>query len=106
VPKLLSQARETPRQFVERRVTISGDVAICYASVRIGHRKITLSVSGSTIAKREAVMHSWHKSLLHDAVPPLIRKWGAKLEVKVAAYFLQRMKTKRGVAITRPGTFA
>jgi predicted metal-dependent hydrolase len=75
--------------------------------VRIGHRKITLSVRpGSTIAKREAVMHSWHKSLLHDAVPPLIRKWGAKLEVKVAAYFLQRMKTKWGVAITRPGTFA
>ena len=65
--------------------------------VQLGHRKITLSVRpGSTMAKRKAVMHRWHKSLLHDAVPPLIRKWEAKLQIKVAAYFLQRMKTKWG----------
>ena len=41
-------------------------------------------------------MHEWHKSLLHDVVPPLIKKWEPKLNVKVARYFLQRMKTKRG----------
>ena len=41
-------------------------------------------------------MHEWHKSLLHDAVPELIRKWEPKLGVKVAGYFLQRMKTKWG----------
>ena len=41
-------------------------------------------------------MHEWHKGLLHEAVPRLIRKWESRLEVKVAAYFLQRMKTKWG----------
>ena len=60
-------------------------------------RSITLTVRpGSDQAKREAVIHAWHKGLLHDAVPHLIRKWEPRLEVKVAAYYLQRMKTKWG----------
>ena len=41
-------------------------------------------------------MHEWHKSLLHAAVPALIERWERKLQVKVEAYFLQRMKTKWG----------
>ena len=41
-------------------------------------------------------MHEWHKALLHEAVPPLIRKWEAKLGVTVSGYYLQRMKTKWG----------
>jgi len=41
-------------------------------------------------------MHEWHKSLLHEAVPGLIRKWERKLGVEVAGYFVQRMKTKWG----------
>ena len=51
---------------------------------------------GSGAPKREAIMHAWHKSLLHDAVPGLIRKWEPGLNVKVTRYFLQRMKTKWG----------
>jgi predicted metal-dependent hydrolase len=38
----------------------------------------------------------WHKSLLHEVVPGLIRNWEPKLGVKVRGYFLQRMKTKWG----------
>ena len=41
-------------------------------------------------------MQEWHRALLHGAVPPLIRKWEAKLGVAVASYFVQRMKTKWG----------
>jgi predicted metal-dependent hydrolase len=41
-------------------------------------------------------MHDWHKFLLHQTVPPLIRKWERRLRVEVAGYFLQRMKTKWG----------
>lgn len=60
---------------------------------RMDHRRITLSVRpGSDRAKREAVMHQWHKRLLHEAVPRLIHKWEPRLHVRVAAYFLQRMK--------------
>jgi|SRR5450755_3671299 len=46
--------------------------------------------------KRADVIHEWHKSLLHDVVPSLIKKWELRLKVKVAGYFLQRMKTKWG----------
>lgn len=103
--KLLGQARETPRQFVEReshylwgrRYLLSIVEKDVKPFVRLDHRRITLTVRpGSSPAKREEIMQEWHRSLLHEAVPPLIRKWEAKLGVEVAGYFLQRMKTKWG----------
>lgn len=103
--KLREQARETPRQFVEReshylwgrRYLLSVTEKEAKPSICLGHRNITLTVRpGSSRAKREAVVHEWHKSLLHDAVPELIGRWESKLGVEVAGYFLQRMKTKWG----------
>lgn len=104
--KLLGQARETPRQFVERESHYLWGRRYLLSvreddekppSVRLSHRTITLTVRpGSSAAKRQAVMHAWHKSLLHNAVPELIRTWEPKLGVEVAGYFLQRMKTKWG----------
>lgn len=103
--KLLGQAKETPRQFVEReshylwgrRYLLSVVERDAKPFVRLDHRRVTLTVRpGSTPAKREEVMQEWHRALLHESVPPLIRKWEAKLGVKVAGYFLQRMKTKWG----------
>ena len=103
--KLRGQARETPRQFVEceshylwgRRYLLLVREEEAKPSVHLTHRSITLTVRpGSNTAKRAAVMHEWHKSLLHDAVPELIRRWEPKLGVRVAGYFLQRMKTKWG----------
>lgn len=102
---LRGQARETPRQFVEReshylwgrRYLLSVQEEIAKPSVRLSHRVIMLTFRpGSSTAKRAAVMHEWHKSLMHEAVPELIRKWEPRLGVKVARYFLQRMKTKWG----------
>jgi predicted metal-dependent hydrolase len=110
--KLKAQARETPRQFVEReshylwgrRYLLSVVEEEAKPFVRLSHRKITLTVRpGSSKAKREAVMHEWHKSLLHDAVPGLIKKWEAKLGVRVSGYYLQRMKTKWGGCNNRAG---
>lgn len=51
---------------------------------------------GSDLFKRAAVMHAWHKSLLHGVVPGLIDKWQDRLNVSVSAYFLQKMKTRWG----------
>jgi predicted metal-dependent hydrolase len=110
--KLRGQAREAPRQFVAREshylwgrrylLTVREEEA--KPSVRLGHRRITLSVRpGSGRAKREAVIHAWHRSLLHDALPGLIRKWEPKLGVEVTGYFLQRMKTKWGSCNHRVG---
>ena len=99
------QARETQRQFVEReshflwgrRYLLTLREEDAKPSVRLSHRRITLTVRpGSSRARRQAVMHGWHKSLLHDAVPGVIHKWERTLGVEVAGYFLQRMKTKWG----------
>jgi predicted metal-dependent hydrolase len=103
--KMRGQARETPRHYVEReshylwgrRYLLSVKEEEAKPSVRLSHRSITLTVRpGSSNAKRAAVMHEWHKSLLHDVIPELIRRWEPKLGVEVAGYFLQRMKTKWG----------
>jgi predicted metal-dependent hydrolase len=103
--KLRAQARETPRRYVTReshylwgrRYLLKVVEKDEKPSVRLSHRRITLTVRpGSSRAKREAVMHAWHRSLLHEAVPKLIQKWEARLGVTVSAYFLQRMKTKWG----------
>jgi predicted metal-dependent hydrolase len=110
--KLKNQARETPRQFVTResqylwgrRYLLTVAYADAKPSVRIDHRRITLTVRpGSSPEKRAEVMHEWHKSLLHEVVPQLIRKWEAKLGVQVERYFLQRMKTRWGGCNHRAG---
>lgn len=110
--KLRAQARETPRQFVEReshylwgrRHLLSVVEQDTRPGVKLDHRRITLTVRpGSTQAKREEVMQEWHRALLHEAVPALIWKWEAKLGVKVSGYFLQRMKTKWGGCNHRAG---
>ncbi len=103
--KLENQARETPRQFIEREshylwgrrhlMTVVHRDARPF--VALDHKRITLTVRpGSDAAKRAKVIHDWHKALLHEAVPLLIRKWEGKLKVEVRGYFLQRMKTKWG----------
>lgn len=110
---LRGQARETPRQFVEReshdlwgrRYLLAVEEAEGKPSVRLGPKRIVLTVRpGSSRERREAVLHEWHRGLLHEAVPELLRKWEARLGVRAAGYFLQRMKTKWGSCNPRART--
>jgi predicted metal-dependent hydrolase len=110
--RMREQAREAPRQFVEReshdlwgrRYLLAVHYQDAKPSVALDHRRITLTVRPhASDAKRSEVMHEWHKSLLHRIIPALIRKWEAKLRVKVHRYFLQRMKTKWGSCNHRAG---
>lgn len=110
--KLRNQARETPRKFIEREshfiwgrrhlMTIHHvDAKPC---VTLDHKRITLTVRpGADAKKRAEVIHEWHKGLLHEVVPTLIKKWQPKLKVTVSSYFLQRMKTKWGSCNHRAG---
>ncbi len=109
---LRAQARETPRQYIEReshdlwgrRYLLTVVEWDGKPSVQIDHRRIVVSVRpGSALAKREEIMHRWQRSLLHAVVPALIQKWETKLGVRVAAYFLQRMKTQWGGCNHRVG---
>ncbi|HTR15304.1 MAG TPA: SprT family zinc-dependent metalloprotease [Roseiarcus sp.] len=110
--KLRGQAREAPRKLVERethylwgrRYLLTIRYEDAKPSVALDHRRITLTVRpGTSTATRADVVHDWHKSLLHDVVPTLIRRWEPKLSVKVSGYFLQRMKTKWGSCNHRAG---
>jgi predicted metal-dependent hydrolase len=110
--KLKSQVRESPRQFIEReshylwgrRYLLSVVHRDARPSVTLDHKRITLAVRrGSDAQRRAEVLHEWHKSLLHEAIPPLIEKWEARLGVRVTGYFLQRMKTKWGSCNHRAG---
>ena len=73
-------------------------------SVTVDHKRITLYVRpDSTPAKRAAVIHDWHKTVLHQAIPPLLEEWQRRLGVRATGYFLQRMKTKWGSCNHRAG---
>lgn len=103
--KLLAQARETPRRFItrethyvwgRRHLLVVVERAV-KPHVLLDHKRITLVVrAGTTPEKRAELVHEWHKSLLHAAIPELIAHWEPRLGVKVQRYFLQRMKTKWG----------
>ena len=103
--KLQQQAREEPRQYVTRetlylwgqRYLLEVEEKDTKPCVTWDHTRILLTVRpGSDHTKRAKVIHEWHKQLLHQSVPKLIRKWEQRLGVNVSDYFLQKMKTKWG----------
>lgn len=103
--KLFNQAREAPRKLIEReshylwgrRYLLTVVEQETKPGVKLDHKRITLHIRpGSDAAKRAEVFHEWHKSLLHEVIPPLIQQWEPRLGVEVKSYFLQRMKTKWG----------
>lgn len=103
--QLLAQARESPRECIERethflwgrRYLLKVRQANARPRIDLDHGNLTLTVRPNTEqAKRAEIIHNWHKSLLHDSIPPLIAKWEEILGVQVHKYFLQRMKTRWG----------
>mgnify|MGYP003383300750 CR=1 FL=1 len=100
-----AQARETLQRFATRESHILWGRWYLLTvieretkpGVTLDHKLINLTLRpGSDMTKRAAVMHDWHKGLLPAAVPPLIRQWEPKLQVRIGGYFLQRTKTQWG----------
>jgi predicted metal-dependent hydrolase len=111
--RLRQQVREPRRQYVTRESHYVWGrrylLAIVESNTRprvvLDHKRITLYVRpGSSRDKRAETLHEWHKRQLHDVVPGLIEKWEPRIGVKVAGYFLQRMKTKWGSCNPGAGT--
>lgn len=108
-----AQARESPRRHVTReshyiwgrRYLLDVQYVDARPRVRQDHKRITLLVRpGSDEAKRARVMHAWHKAQLHAVLPELIQRWEKSLDVRVHAYYLQRMKTRWGSCSHTRGT--
>ena len=65
--------------------------------VILDERCITMFIRpGADAAKRAAVMHAWHRTILHNALPELIRRWELLLNVRLERYFLRWMKSRWG----------
>ena len=103
--KLQEQERETPREYLNReshylwgkryllKVTESDEPP----QVELKHTKMLLQVRpGTGKEKMQFIIEAWYREQLKQAVPPLIAKWEPIMRVKVARFFVQRMKTKWG----------
>lgn len=100
-----AQERETPREYLDReshyvwgkRYLLSLRESFDSPTVALKHKRIILSVHpGSDETKRQVILDEWYRGQLKEAIPPLIVEWQRHLGVKVARFFVQRMKTKWG----------
>jgi predicted metal-dependent hydrolase len=103
--KLRGQERETPREYLDREshyvwgkrylLRVVEDNAA--PRVEVQPKMLVLRVRpGADDTAREAVMAGWYRQLLKTAVPPLIHEWESRLDVSVARFYVQHMKTKWG----------
>ncbi len=103
--KLQAQERETPREYIERESHYLWGkrylLKICENGgphrVELTHNHFVLHVRpGIDEDRRRLIVEEWYRSQIKQAVPPLIDKWEPILGVKVARFFVQRMKTRWG----------
>jgi predicted metal-dependent hydrolase len=72
--------------------------------VTVEDGRITLFVRpGADTAKRAAALHAWHRKVLQEALPPLLRTWELRMNVRLTGYSLRRMKTRWGTCNHRAG---
>lgn len=112
--QLREQERETPREFLPReshhvwgrryllelRERLPGRPA-----VEISHNRLLLRLPAeSDTQRRQTTLETWYRLQVHEAAPPLIDRWSAKLGVRPARFFVQHMKTKWGSCNPKTGT--
>ena len=111
--KLREQERESPREFIDReshfvwgrRYLLKLVEADRAPSVELSHSKMVLSVRPDTgKLRREQIVEEWLRTQMHEAVPPLVKKWQRIMGVQVKNTFIQRMKTKWGSCNHRAGS--
>lgn len=110
---LRAQARETPREYLDReshyvwgrRYLLRVVQREGVPSVELKHNGMVLSVrGGADQAAKEAVMARWYRDQIKALAPQLISKWEPVLGVSVKRVFVQQMKTKWGSCNPRAGT--
>lgn len=103
--KLQAQERETPREYLDReshyvwgkRYLLTVIESDEMSAVEVKHNQMHLRVRpGTSDKKKQAIVEDWYRAQLKQALPALITKWEPLIGVKVARFFVQRMKTKWG----------
>ena len=103
--KVQAQERELPRDYIDREshylwgkryllTVVERDAA---PSIDRKHNRIVLAVRpGTATERRGELLDAWYREQVKTAVPPLLKKWEALMNVKSSKVFVQRMKTKWG----------
>jgi hypothetical protein len=103
--KFQAQARETPREYLEResyfvwgrRYLLHVELAARAPSVELQPNTLVLRVRpGTDAAHRAALLEEWYRRQFKQALPGLVAKWEPRMGVKVERFFVQRMKTRWG----------
>ena len=111
--KFRHQERETRREYLDReshyvwgkRYLLKVQERNHLPSVELKHNQLILTVRpGAVMAKKEAVVTSWYRDLVKEAVIPLLAKWEPALGIKVATIIVRSMKTRWVSCTSTKGT--
>ncbi len=100
-----NQERLSEREYVTReshyvwgrRYLLHIEEKVGKPQIILEHKRLVLQVRpNTTTEKKKELLHQWHKALLHEEIPQLIKKWEPILHVTVNKYFVQKMKTRWG----------
>jgi predicted metal-dependent hydrolase len=103
--KLREQKREAPREYLDReshyvwgkRYLLKLSEVDGAATIELRGTRMLLRVpSGTDEQKRRDLLEGWYREQIKGVAPDLIAKWEPRMGVKVARFFVQRMKTKWG----------
>lgn len=111
--RLRAQERETPRTYQDReshylwgtRYLLSVSEHDAAPMIELRHRRMVLRVRPGTGSDRKAaIVEEWQRHQLKAALPPLLARWEPRIGVRVAQFFVQRMKTRWGSCNHEAGT--
>jgi predicted metal-dependent hydrolase len=103
--KLQEQDREPQREYLDweshyvwgRRYLLKVSESETPPTIELkGNRMLLKLRPGANQQKRHNLLEEWYREQLREFVPGLIAKWERRMGVKVARFFVQRMKTKWG----------
>ncbi len=111
--KLLTQERESPREYLEReshylwghRYLLKVEEGERAPAVTVQHRHIVVHVEPMAPAcRRKAVLDDWYRRELRSAATPIAARWEKTLNLQLKRFFIQRMRTKWGSSNPQRGS--
>ncbi len=111
--KFIEQARETPREFLEReshyvwgkRYLLSIVERDQAPAVALTHGRMVLTMRrAKDVVAKDAIVARWYREQLKAVVPEIIAKWAPLTGVSVERIFIRQMKTKWGSCNPRART--
>ena len=103
--KLKGQEREPQREYLDReshyvwgrRYLLKVSEGENPPAIELKGNRLLLQVRpGANKQKRHDLLEEWYREQIRELVPGLIAKWERRMGVRVARFFVQRMKTKWG----------